>query len=301
MSVTAPPTGVRACGQQVSLEDHGDVVTARLCLTNERLDPRPAAHPTRGGDRGPAPFWVNLDASSSVVPDGVASWHWEFGDGISSVQGPTVSHRYDEPGTYPVTATPSASVASTRSAVAQRDHGTADRPGFVSPEPEPTVGRRRSVRRRSVGQRRRLSGTIRAYVWDFGDGARPQNLGSGGREPSLHRGRQVHRDALRPRRRPQRHGNHARRRPGGAAPRNPAELPARRRPMIGCTGGESWAGGRTTESLRPPGAGSGSGKSAGASWTRLIGTSGDLDRGCREISAVQSAQRRAVPGDAGRA
>jgi PKD repeat protein len=173
MSVTAPPTGVRACGQQASLEDHGDVVTARLCLTNERLDPRPAAHPTRGGDRGPAPFWVNLDASSSVVPDGVASWHWEFGDGISSVQGPTVSHRYDEPGTYPVTLRITDNVGRTRSAVVL---------SVIAQVPQTDPVARftgtRSLLSGDVAQFDAaasangdgLGGTIRAYVWDYGDG-----------------------------------------------------------------------------------------------------------------------------------
>ena len=48
---------------------------------------------------------VNFDGSNSYDPDGsISSWRWSFGDG-ETASGETVSHTYQEPGSYTVTLT----------------------------------------------------------------------------------------------------------------------------------------------------------------------------------------------------
>jgi PKD repeat protein len=53
---------------------------------------------------GIAPFTVQFDASDSTDDRGIASYHWDFGDG-SSGMGITANHTYDNPGIYIVTLT----------------------------------------------------------------------------------------------------------------------------------------------------------------------------------------------------
>jgi hypothetical protein len=102
VSVVAPADGRRVCGSRVRLERSGDWVSGQLCATNQRVDPRPVAA-TPVGNSGTAPFTLSLDGSPSVVPNGVARWHWDFGDGQTAVAGPRVTHTYPSPGRYPVT------------------------------------------------------------------------------------------------------------------------------------------------------------------------------------------------------
>jgi lysophospholipase L1-like esterase len=52
---------------------------------------------------GPAPLRVNFDGSASSDPDGaIGSYGWDFADGSNRAGGPTVSHTFDDPGTYEV-------------------------------------------------------------------------------------------------------------------------------------------------------------------------------------------------------
>jgi PKD domain len=104
-SVSAPPNGREVCGPRTRLVNDGVFEDDRgfimLCLTNERIDPRPLAA-ARRGNSGIAPFTVVLDGSPSVVPNGVREWHWDFGDGQTAVSGPVVNHQYAAPGSYVV-------------------------------------------------------------------------------------------------------------------------------------------------------------------------------------------------------
>jgi hypothetical protein len=102
ISVTAPPHGRQVCGARLRLEHRGDSVTGQLCVTNQRVDPRPIAS-TPVGTSGTAPFTVSLNGAPSVVPNGVALWRWNFGDGQIAVAGPRLSPTYPTPGRYPVT------------------------------------------------------------------------------------------------------------------------------------------------------------------------------------------------------
>jgi PKD domain len=106
VSVVAPPNGREVCGPQTELVNDGlfedDRGFVTLCLTNERIDPRPAAG-TRNGNSGTAPFTVVLDGSPSVAPNGVREWHWDFGDRQTAISGPVVNHQYSAPGRYVVT------------------------------------------------------------------------------------------------------------------------------------------------------------------------------------------------------
>lgn len=53
---------------------------------------------------GNRPLVVGFDGSASSDPDGVAAFHWDFGDG-QNFSGVAGSHRYDQPGTYQITLT----------------------------------------------------------------------------------------------------------------------------------------------------------------------------------------------------
>jgi hypothetical protein len=99
--VTAPPDGQRVCSDRIALADDGDAGAAKLCVTNDRIDPRPRVT-TTGQRVGAAPLTLHFDASASIVPDGAAEWYWNFGDGVSSTAGPIVSHTYVTTGRYTI-------------------------------------------------------------------------------------------------------------------------------------------------------------------------------------------------------
>ena len=67
--------------------------------------PTPNADPVARFTTSRAGRTLTLDATGSTDADGhVVAYLWEFGDG-SFATGPTVTHRYTEPGTYRVTLT----------------------------------------------------------------------------------------------------------------------------------------------------------------------------------------------------
>jgi hypothetical protein len=66
---------------------------------------------------GAAPLDVDFDASTSSDPDGtIVAWNWDFGD-FSTGSGQTVSHSFEDPGSYTVTL----SVTDNRGAVSSSD------------------------------------------------------------------------------------------------------------------------------------------------------------------------------------
>jgi hypothetical protein len=99
--VTAPPDGQRVCSDRITLADDGDDGAARMCVTNDRIDPRPRVT-TTGRQIGAAPVTLSFDASASIVPDGAAEWYWSFGDGLSSTSGPIVTHTFVTTGRFVV-------------------------------------------------------------------------------------------------------------------------------------------------------------------------------------------------------
>lgn len=171
VSVTAPPNGTEVCSDFLRLEDSGDTTLAKLCLTNTRIDPRPIAS-TPSGTSGHAPYAVLLDASPSIVPEGVSSWHWNFGDGHTASTGPLAYRYYQNPGSYPVTLTITDVNGITRSAGVMTvvvhpppTDPVADLAGGGTYPPGPVTF---SAAGSTPGDGR--TGVIFEYWWDFGDG-----------------------------------------------------------------------------------------------------------------------------------
>jgi hypothetical protein len=172
VTVYAPPNGQRVCGQTVHLERDDDWVEAQLCLRNTRLDPQPAAR-TVGPSRGLAPFVAELDATPSVVPTGARSYSWDFGDGITSDQGPRVVHRFERPGSYPVTLAITDLAGRTRSrTVLTIEAQNLPVASFTGPANVPAGGLASFDASRSATGNG-TNGWIQRYQWTFGDGTAP--------------------------------------------------------------------------------------------------------------------------------
>jgi PKD repeat protein len=165
------------CGPQAELVNDGlfedDRGFVTLCLTNERVDPRPAAG-ARNGNSGTAPFTVVLDGSPSVVPNGAREWRWDFGDQQTAVSGPVVNHQYTAPGRYVVTLRITDTIGIERSAAvmtvtvrAPATHPVAAITGPASVQ----VGNPATfdASASTPGSNRRHE-AIGEYWWDFGDG-----------------------------------------------------------------------------------------------------------------------------------
>ena len=176
-SVSALPDGREVCGPATRLVNDGlfedDRGFVTLCLTNERIDPRPVAA-ARRGNSGTAPFTVVLDGSPSVVPNGVREWRWDFGDGQTAVSGPVVNHQYTAPGRYVVTLRIIDTIAIERSAgvmtVTVRTPATPAVAAITGPAAV-QVGNLATfdASASSPGSNRRHE-AIGEYWWDFGDG-----------------------------------------------------------------------------------------------------------------------------------
>ena len=77
----------------------------------------PVASFTATPSSGTAPLSVQFDASTSSDPGGsIASYSWNFGDGLPTAAGVTVSHVYQTAGTYTVSLTVTDSLGATGSA-----------------------------------------------------------------------------------------------------------------------------------------------------------------------------------------
>lgn len=170
ISVLAPPDGQEVCSPMWRGEHDHHFTDVQICLTNERIDPRPIAGPVHG-NAGPAPFNATWDMSPSIISGPNATWRWDWGDGHTTPGGIVASHVYEDPGVYTVTLTIDDS-GFTRSAAV----------GVVTVHPPPTgpvaaitapansgdltVTFDASASQPAWGQ----GGAIAEYWWDFGDG-----------------------------------------------------------------------------------------------------------------------------------
>jgi len=121
-----------------------------------------AAGPTTVGSS------VSFDASTSSDPEGaISTYEWDFGDG-STATGPTVSHTFTEPGnatvTLAVTDSGGKSDTVTRTVRVLRPN----RPPTAAMRMEPAAGA--SAVDFSGRESSDPDGSVRQFVWDFGDG-----------------------------------------------------------------------------------------------------------------------------------
>jgi PKD repeat protein len=148
----------------------GGTDTLTLAGAVEVLAPAPLAQFGAAPTSGVAPLTVQFtDASSGLVD----AWAWDFGDGTSSTL-PSPGHVYTTPGTYTVTLTasgPGGSDADTKPALVTVGHAAP----VAAIGAAPTSGEAPlTVQFADVS-----SGTVTAWVWDFGDG-----LGSSDEDPA---------------------------------------------------------------------------------------------------------------------
>lgn len=82
-------------------DEHGATGTTSATIEVANQPPDAAfAYPLTTPELGQS---VQFDASESSDPDGeIVRYEWVFGDGTTTRPIPTVSHAYDEPGTYTV-------------------------------------------------------------------------------------------------------------------------------------------------------------------------------------------------------
>ncbi len=128
--------------------------------------------PTAAFSSIPTDLDVAFDASTSVDPDGaVAAYSWDFGDGHTSTEGPTVSHSFTSGGTYQV----KLSVTDDRGTTDTITHPVTVRAANVLP----TAAFDAVATHMNVAVDASAStdpdGTLATYSWAFGDGA----VGSG--------------------------------------------------------------------------------------------------------------------------
>jgi hypothetical protein len=82
-------------------DDRGGSATGTVQVTIRAVNDAPIAAFTADPVSGSAPLKVAFDASPSVDDEGITTYRWEFGDG-STGTGRTISHLYQDPGTYRV-------------------------------------------------------------------------------------------------------------------------------------------------------------------------------------------------------
>lgn len=121
---------------------------------------------------------VLFDASTSTAPSNnpIASYSWNFGDGRTA-SGKTVTHSFDNPGTYAVTLTVGDQYNRTASTTQTVDvaGGVAPSASFLTSPSAPRVGE--NVNFNASASRPATGRTIRTYDWDFGDGTQKTTTG----------------------------------------------------------------------------------------------------------------------------
>jgi PKD repeat protein len=117
---------------------------------------------------------VTFDASGSYDPDGsIASYFWDFGDG-SNATGATVDHVYADDGSYTVTLTitDDDGAAASLSAVLT----VLNTPPLAVFTDNATMPLTREVIQFNASGSSDPDGSVRSYVWDFGDGRKASGV-----------------------------------------------------------------------------------------------------------------------------
>ena len=140
---------------------------------------------------------VTFDGSASHMAEGkITAYEWDFGDGTTAT-GAKATHHYAEPGTYAVSLTLRSDSTSPTCQTVSARHLIR-----VNATPIASAGEDKHV---AVGEEtvfdasasRDADGGIVAYEWDFGDGTTATGIAG---PPPLRGGRDLHREARRPRR-----------------------------------------------------------------------------------------------------
>jgi len=110
------------------------------------------------------PIIFNASPSTAAPGRFIVGWSWDFGDGSTSTQGPSVQHSYSLAATYTVVLTVTDDAG---------QHATATK--SVTAGPGPTAAFTSSVAGRILtvngsGSTAPAGRTIVSYAWDFGDG-----------------------------------------------------------------------------------------------------------------------------------
>jgi PKD repeat protein len=121
---------------------------------------------------------VLFDASASTAPSNnpIVTYSWNFGDGRPD-SGRSVSHSFNNPGTYVVTLTVADQFNRTAATSQTIDvaGGTAPTASFLTSPATPRVGE--NVNFNASASKPAAGRTIRSYDWDFGDGEQKTTTG----------------------------------------------------------------------------------------------------------------------------
>lgn len=125
------------------------------------------APPTAAFSAIPTDLGVAFDASTSTDPDGtIASYKWDFGDGVVSNVGPTASHTYAAGGTYQVKLT----VTDDRGTTATVTQPVTVQAANVLPTAAFDATMTHMIVAVDASASTDSDGTLATYSWTFGDG-----------------------------------------------------------------------------------------------------------------------------------
>ncbi len=120
--------------------------------------------------RGSIPLDVQFDALECYDPDGhITRWKWDFGDGETDA-GATVTHRYDEPGTYLVQLSVRDNRGATSVATTSIEVAEFNEPPIAKMAITPLRGEAPLLVAFDAEGSTDKDGTIEQWEWDFGDG-----------------------------------------------------------------------------------------------------------------------------------